>query len=41
VDADQRAAALADMRRLPGVEVVLSDSPAISDLPPTPPPERQ
>ncbi len=41
VDADQRAAALADMRRLPGVEVVLSDSTAVSDLPPTPQPERQ
>jgi len=41
VDADQRAAALADMRRLPGVEVMLSDSPAISDLEPTPPAERQ
>jgi signal transduction histidine kinase len=41
VDADQRAAALADMRRLPGVEVALSDSPAISDLPPTAQPERQ
>ena len=41
VDADQRAAALADMRRLPGVEVTLSDSPAISDLPPTGQPERQ
>lgn len=41
VDADQRAAALADMRRLPGVEVVLSNSTAVSDLPPTPQPERQ
>ena len=40
VDADQRAVALAEMRRLPGVEVALADTPAISDLPPTPQPER-
>jgi len=41
VDADQRAAVLADMRRLPGVEIALSETLPISDLPPTPPPERQ
>jgi signal transduction histidine kinase len=41
VDADQRAAVLADMRRLPGIEITLSDQPPISDLPPTGPPERQ
>jgi signal transduction histidine kinase len=41
VDADQRAAVLADMRRLPGIDIALSDQPPISDLPPTPPPERQ
>ncbi len=41
VDAEQRAAVLADMRRLPGIEIALSDSPMISDLPQTPQPERQ
>ena len=41
VDADQRAAVLAEMRRLPGTEIALSDSPPLSDLPPTPLPERQ
>jgi signal transduction histidine kinase len=41
VDANQRAAALADMRHLPGIEITLSDQPPISDLPPTPPQERQ
>jgi signal transduction histidine kinase len=40
VDADQRTAALAEMRRLPGVEVALADTPPVSDLPPTPQPER-
>ncbi len=41
VDADQRTAVLADMRRLPGVEIALSDTLPITDLPPTPPQERQ
>ncbi len=41
VDADQRAAVLAEMRRLPGMAIELSDSLPISDLPPTPPPEQR
>jgi hypothetical protein len=34
-------AAVADMRRLPGVAIDLSDQLPISDLPPTPPPEQR
>ena len=41
VDAGQRAATLADMRRLPGMAIGLSDQPPISDLPPTPPGEQR
>jgi len=41
VDADQRAAVLADMRKLPGIEIDLSDALPISDLPPTSPPEQR
>ncbi len=41
VEAAQRAAVLADMRRLPGIEIDLSESLPISDLPPTPPPEQR
>ncbi len=41
VDADQRAAVLADMRRLPGVGIELSDQLPVSDLPPTAQPEQR
>jgi signal transduction histidine kinase len=39
--ADQRSGALAEIRRLPGIAVDLSEQLPISDLPPTPPPEQR
>lgn len=41
VDAAQRAAALADMHRAPGIKADLSDAPPDTDLPSTPPPEQR
>ncbi|HTC12463.1 MAG TPA: ATP-binding protein [Acetobacteraceae bacterium] len=41
VDAAQRAAVLAEMHRLPGMQVDLSQDPPISDLPDTPRPEQR
>lgn len=41
VDATQRAAVLADMHRLPGMQVALSKDPPVADLPTTPPPEQR
>lgn len=41
VDAGQRAAVLAEMHRLPGMQVDLSQDPPISDLPDTPRPEQR
>ncbi len=41
VDPTQRTAMLAEMRRLPGMDIALSDQPPLTDLPDTPPPEQR
>jgi signal transduction histidine kinase len=38
---DQRTAMLAEMRRIPGITVALSELPPVSDLPPAPPGEQR
>lgn len=41
LEANQRAPVLAEMRRLPGIAIDLSDQPLVTDLPPTPGPEQR